>query len=103
MNPSFVRATVETSLFFREKEFVAVMTRKVPMEQTNASIKEAFRVFETPDNPSGHVKTDILVRALMTYGAKPMTETQATELVLQMDQDQRGLVNYSEYVDLMTL
>ena len=82
------------------EEFVAVMSRKVSATYTSDQVKNAFKVFEG-DAPSGHIKVDVLVRALTTDGSDKLTEDQAHDLVSQLEPDRSGLINYSEYVNMM--
>eukprot|EP00695_Tsukubamonas_globosa_P003449 TRINITY_DN641_c0_g1_i1.p1 TRINITY_DN641_c0_g1~~TRINITY_DN641_c0_g1_i1.p1 ORF type:complete len:140 (+),score=53.67 TRINITY_DN641_c0_g1_i1:54-422(+) len=50
------------------QEFVTVMSRRVHAEYTPEQLKNAFKVFETPNLPPGYVATETLEHALMTYG-----------------------------------
>lgn len=76
------------------------MSRKVNATYTSDQVKAAFRVFEATA-PPGYVRSDTLVRALCTYGTEKLSETQARELVSQLEADANGLINYSEYVSMM--
>jgi calmodulin len=82
------------------EEFVAVMSRKVNATYTPAQVKGAFRVFES-NTPAGHVRAEALIRALTTYGKDKLTQEQAEDLVGQLEVDNNGLINYSEYVNMM--
>eukprot|EP00640_Fibrocapsa_japonica_P006837 CAMPEP_0113941546 /NCGR_PEP_ID=MMETSP1339-20121228/7439_1 /TAXON_ID=94617 /ORGANISM="Fibrocapsa japonica" /LENGTH=158 /DNA_ID=CAMNT_0000945721 /DNA_START=111 /DNA_END=587 /DNA_ORIENTATION=+ /assembly_acc=CAM_ASM_000762 len=82
------------------QEFVAVMSRKVNATYTSDQVKNAFKVFEGNSAP-GYIKVDALLKALMTYGSEKLSEEQAKELVSQLEPDQNGLINYSEYVNMM--
>lgn len=82
------------------EEFVAIMSRKVNASYTSDQVKGAFKVFEVPHNP-GHIKADALIKALITYGTDKLTESQAQDLVSQLEVDSNGLINYSEYVQMM--
>jgi len=81
-------------------EFVAVMSRKVNATYTSDQVKNAFKIFEG-GAPGGYIKIDDLVRSLTMYGTDKLTEDQAQELVSQLEPDQNGLVNYTEYIDMM--
>lgn len=76
------------------------MSRKVNATYTADQVKTAFGVFEA-NNPSGFVKADALVKALVTYGKEKLTEEQAHDLVSQLEIDPNGLINYIEYVNMM--
>ena len=82
------------------EEFVAVMSRKVSATYTADQVKNAFKVFEG-DAPSGHIKVDVLIRALTNDGTDKLTDEQASDLVSQLEPDRSGLINYSEYVNMM--
>ena len=82
------------------EEFVAVMSRKVSATYTADQVKNAFKVFEG-DAPSGHIKVDVLIRALTNDGTDKLTDEQAHNLVSQLEPDRSGLINYSEYVNMM--
>ena len=82
------------------EEFVAVMSRKVSATYTADQVKNAFKVFEG-DAPQGHIKVDVLIRALTNDGSDKLTDEQAHDLVSQLEPDRSGLINYSEYVNMM--
>mmetsp|Transcript_10595 Transcript_10595/g.18696 ORF Transcript_10595/g.18696 Transcript_10595/m.18696 type:complete len:152 (-) Transcript_10595:80-535(-) len=81
-------------------EFVAVMSRKVNASYTADQVKNAFKVFEGT-SPTGCIKVDALLQALTTYGSAKLSMEQAQELVSQLEPDQNGLINYSDYVHMM--
>ncbi len=81
-------------------EFVAVMSRKVNATYTSDQVKNAFKIFEG-EAPSGHIRAEALMRSLTSYGTEKLTEEQAQELVSQLEPDVNGLINYSDYVDMM--
>lgn len=82
------------------EEFVAVMSRKVNATYSADQVKTAFRVFEAPGH-NGMVKVDALVKALCTYGSDKMTESQAKDLVSQLESDSNGYINFVDYVNMM--
>ncbi len=82
------------------EEFVAVMSRKVNASYTADQVKAAFKVFEVTGHP-GMIKVDALVKALCTYGSEKLTESQAKELVSQLEADASGMVNFQDYVNMM--
>jgi Ca2+-binding EF-hand superfamily protein len=63
-------------------------------------VKGAFKIFEGV-NPPGYVRAEALIRALCIYGKEKLTEEQAAELVGQLEVDASGLVNYTDYVNMM--
>lgn len=82
------------------EEFVAVMSRKVNATYTSDQVKNAFKIFESGAS-GGYIKVDTLIKSLTTYGTEKLSEDQAQELVSQLEPDVNGLINYSEYVDMM--
>mmetsp|Transcript_26397 Transcript_26397/g.26648 ORF Transcript_26397/g.26648 Transcript_26397/m.26648 type:complete len:152 (+) Transcript_26397:274-729(+) len=81
-------------------EFVAVMSKKVNAAYTSGEVKSAFKVFEG-SAPAGYVRAETLVRNLCTYGSEKLTEDQAYELVMQLEADSNGMINYVDYVNMM--
>jgi len=82
------------------EEFVAVMSRKVNATYSSDQVKNAFKLFES-GAPTGFIKIENLLKSLTTYGTEKLTEAQAQELVSQLEPDANGLVNYTEYIDMM--
>lgn len=76
------------------------MSRKVNATYTSDQVKGAFKVFENASQP-GHVKAEILVKALCTYGSEKLTEDQARDLVSQLETDGNGMINFIDYVNMM--
>jgi Ca2+-binding EF-hand superfamily protein len=44
------------------------MSRKIPTDYTPDELNKAFRLFHTKDVEDGFVKTEVLERAMTTYG-----------------------------------
>jgi calmodulin len=84
------------------EEFVYVMSRKVQADYTPDQLRSAFRVFETPGCPPGFVSTDVLERALTTYGPDKLSLDEAAELLATVDHEGTGKINYVELISLMT-
>ena len=82
-------------------EFVTVMSRKVNTSYTPTQVKAAFKVFER-DCPQGYVSMSALEQALTTYGTEKLSLTDAQELLSQIEPDENGLINYVEFVNMMT-
>ena len=82
-------------------EFVTVMSRKVNTSYTPAQVKAAFKVFER-DCPAGFVSMAALEQALTTYGSEKLSLSDAQELLSQIEPDENGLINYVEFVNMMT-
>eukprot|EP00741_Cyanophora_paradoxa_P005884 tig00000113_g5702.t1 len=82
-------------------EFVYVMSRKAQPAYTPEQVKAAFKVFEK-GTPPGFVRTGDVEKALTTYGQDKLSKEEAQELLAQVDPDNTGLINYLEYVNIMT-
>ena len=76
------------------------MSRKVNTAYTPAQVKGAFKVFER-DCPSGYVTMASLEQALTTFGTE-LSLSDAQELLSQIEPDENGLINYIEFVNMMT-
>lgn len=76
-------------------EFVAVMSRKVQATYTSEEVKNAFKVFEGA-SPEGFIKIEDLERALTVYGADRLTAEQVSDLIAQIETNQRGMFNYND-------
>ena len=94
LHPPFFHTTIV--------EFAAVMTKRVKPNYTSEEIKEAFKIFQDiSGSKKGKMHVDTIVKYLTTYGSEEMSQERARELVLQMEVDHEGFVNYEEYVDMM--
>ena len=80
-------------------EFVAVMSRRVQAEYTPEQLKTAFKILETDE--TGYVRTDVLKRALVTYGDSGMSPEEAAELISAIDPENSGKINYIEYINMV--
>ncbi|KAG8467156.1 hypothetical protein KFE25_000472 [Diacronema lutheri] len=83
------------------EEFVIVMSRKVQTTYTPEQVKAAFKIFEKTA-PAGFVTMEVLEHALTTYGADKLSLADARDLLSQIEPDESGLINYAEFVDMMT-
>lgn len=86
------------------EEFAAVMTKRVNPNFSSAQIKEAFQTMQdinagTGTNDKLHIET--IVKHLTLHGSETMTDERARELVMQMEVDHDGYVNFEEYVDMI--
>lgn len=85
-----------------EKEFLALMTKRVDPGCSIDDVKRGFKVIQdTSGSQPGRVHMDAVVKFLSSYGSNVLSEERAKELVMQMDIDQDGYINYDEYVDMM--
>ena len=83
-------------------EFIQVMSRRAASTRSPDEIKAAFKLFQQPGNPPGYVSMAQLETALTTYGTERLSLADAHELLSQIETDDKGLVNYVEFVDIMT-
>ena len=83
------------------------MTRRVKPGYSYDKIIAAFDIFHDLSggcSDKGTLHIDDLVKLLCEYGSEELgqlTEDRARQLVLQMDPNQAGFVNYKEFVDMM--
>ena len=80
------------------EEFLSLMTRNSPENQTEDEVINAFRVFDKEGN--GLISSAELKHIMMTIGDK-MTEEEADEMVNEADIDEDGMINYEEFVRMM--
>jgi Ca2+-binding EF-hand superfamily protein len=52
--------------------------------------------------PSGFVSMKALEQALTSYGTERLALADAQELLAQLEPDDRGMVNYNDFVNMMT-
>jgi len=82
-------------------EFCSVMSHRVSQTYTPEEVKHAFKVFQG-EAPPGYVNVKHLEQALMTYSGDRQAVSDAVDLLLQVDPDGTGYINFVEYVDMMT-
>jgi len=80
--------------------------RRLDPGYTSEEIKNAFEAIQIDSGcEKGKVHVDALVKFLTTYGSEnskiDFTEDRVRNLVLQIEQDQNGYVDYEEYVNMM--
>jgi len=81
-------------------EFVTVMSRKVNTSYSPSQVKSAFKIFEQ-GCPPGYVSMAALEQALTTFGIEKLSLADAKELLLNIEPDDTGLINYVEFVNMM--
>ena len=87
-----------------EIEFASIMSKRVDPKYTSDEIKDSFKIFQDLSGSTGKkgkIHVDTLVKYITAYGSEEMSEERARELVLQMEVDHEGKINYEEYVDMM--
>jgi len=82
-------------------EFCSVMSHRVSQTYTPEEVKHAFKVFQG-EAPLGYVNVKYLEKALNTYSGDKQAVSDAVDLLLQVDPDGTGYINYVEYVEMMT-
>jgi len=83
------------------EEFCSVMSHRVSQTYTPDQVKNAFKVFQG-DAPPGYVNIKYLEKALNTYSGDKQAVTDGIDLLMQVDPDGTGYINFTEYVDMMT-
>ncbi|ESL10083.1 calmodulin [Trypanosoma rangeli SC58] len=84
------------------EEFVALMSKRVQSDYTPEQLRNAFKLFETEDMPSGYVSTEVLEHALVSYGTEKLTHDEATRLLAAVDPEGTGRINYLEFVSMVS-
>ena len=79
-------------------EFLKMMANKTKDENSEEEIREAFRVFDKDGN--GFISPAELRHVLMHIGEK-LTDDEIDEMIMEVDIDGDGLINYEEFVYMM--
>jgi len=80
-------------------EFLTMMAKKLKETDLEEDIREAFRVFD--NKASGTISTQELRHIMSNLGEK-MKDSEIDEMILHADIDGDGMVNYNEWVTMMT-
>jgi len=80
-------------------EFLQMMSRKMKDVDSEQELREAFQVFDK--DKDGYISADEL-RFVMTNLGEKLTDEEVREMIKEADLDGDGLVNYNEFVKMMT-
>lgn len=80
-------------------EFLTMMARQMKDIDSTQEIKEAFRVFDKEGK--GYISAADL-RNVMTNLGEKLTDEEIDEMIREADIDGDGLINYEEFVQMMT-
>ncbi|CAM1311893.1 Uncharacterised protein g5829 [Pycnogonum litorale] len=80
-------------------EFLQMMSKKMKDTDNEEELKEAFRVFDK--NNDGFISASEL-RHVMTNLGEKLTDEEVEEMIKEADLDGDGLVNYDEFVTILT-
>jgi len=80
-------------------EFLTMMAKKLKETDLEEDIREAFRVFD--NKATGTISTQELRHIMSNLGEK-MKDSEIDEMILHADIDGDGMVNYNEWVTMMT-
>lgn len=81
-----------------EKEFMAMMSKKMKSSDTEEELIEAFKVFDRDGN--GLISPGELKHAMNNLGEK-MTDEEIEMIIEAGDLDKDGVVNYQDFVKMM--
>jgi len=79
-------------------EFIMMMSKKLSEPESEADIKEAFKVFDKDNN--GFISASELRQVMINLGEK-LTDEEINEMIREADNDDDGQVNYEEFVKMM--
>ena len=77
--------------------FITMMARKMRTEDTEAEIREAFRVFDKDEN--GFISADELKEVMNDLGEK-LTDEEVREMIREADVDGDDHIDYEEFVKM---
>lgn len=80
-------------------EFLLMMSKKIHDSDSETELKEAFRVFDK--NGDGFISPAELRHVMHNLGEK-LTDEEVEDMIKEADLDGDGLVNYSEFVLILT-
>ncbi|ORX67726.1 calmodulin mutant SYNCAM43 [Basidiobolus meristosporus CBS 931.73] len=95
-NPPRIDADGNGQIDFNE--FLNLMSRKLKETDSEAEIKEAFKVFDKDGN--GFISASELHHVMNNLGEK-LSEQEITEMIREADVDGDGQINYEEFVKMM--
>eukprot|EP01029_Cantina_marsupialis_P028338 TRINITY_DN776022_c0_g1_i1.p2 TRINITY_DN776022_c0_g1~~TRINITY_DN776022_c0_g1_i1.p2 ORF type:complete len:115 (-),score=24.90 TRINITY_DN776022_c0_g1_i1:869-1213(-) len=67
---------------------------------TPEEVKEAFKMFSNESKPN-HISVGDLCNAIKDHATAQFTDEQIQELLCSVEIGDEGLINYSDYVDVM--
>jgi len=80
-------------------EFLVTMTKKVKEADSGDEFREAFRIFDTQGD--GFISAEKLKHVATTLG-ETLTDDEINEMIREADKDDNGIVDFNEFVDMMT-
>lgn len=80
-------------------EFLYMMSKKMKDTDSEEELKEAFSVFDK--NGDGFISANEL-RHVMTNLGEKLTDEEVEDMIKEADLDGDGLVNYEEFVTILT-
>merc|ERR1712088_24523 len=80
-------------------EFLAMMAKKLKETDLEEDIREAFRVFDNKN--SGTISTQELRHIMSNLGEK-LKDHEIDEMILHADTNGDGVINYNDWVSMMT-
>ena len=76
-----------------------MMSRKMKDSDSEAELREAFKVFDNDGN--GYINVDEL-RQVMTNLGERLSDEEVEMMIKEADIDGDGLVNYEEFIAMMS-
>merc|ERR1711982_194443 len=81
-------------------DFLMMMAKKVKRSDIEEEFLETFKVFDIYGN--GFISADVLYQVLKIL-CERMTEEEIEKMLQEVDNDNDGLINYEEFVKVMTI
>lgn len=80
-------------------EFVSLMARQVSDHDAEEELREAFKIFDR--NEDGFISPSEL-RLVMTNLGEKLTDEEIDDMIREADFDKDGVINYEEFVFMIT-
>jgi len=99
VNEMVAEADIDHNGTLELAEFIILMHNKVGRSDQTEEMKMAFRVFDT--NGDGTISKEEFKRCMVNFGEK-FTDEDVDEMVASADIDNDGLIDYNEFVHMMS-
>ena len=84
-------------------EFIKFITYEMQQDQVNEELKEAYRKFSGSDDTDTGFNRQQLQETMENYGEKRFKEGEFEQLFQEMDADEDGQINFTDFVRSMMM